>query len=138
MIANSHKVFLSTATAVMCAMSFSSSILAQTETAQALAPALETPRQLTLPPGFSAAAQSNKPVEGSASTTSVVPNAQSCPAPNLAAILTPSGAQKTIPDPSRVTGAALGTGSGCPSTPPDVKGPTISQAGRAIGPAIGP
>jgi hypothetical protein len=119
MLDMSRKWLFYTATALICALSFAGSRLAHTQSADPLAPAFGAPRQLTLPPSFLADAPNNEAIEGPDGTASVVPNARSCPAAILAAILTPSGAHKAIPGPSRVTGAALGTGAGCPPTNAD-------------------
>jgi hypothetical protein len=142
MRSNPHKFLFFTATAMMCAVSFAGSMLAQAETTETLAPAFSAgPRQLSLPPGFKLETPVNEAIEGPDSTASIMPNARSCPA-NLAQILTPFGAHKA--DPARATGAALGTGMGCPSSPPDVKAPvlaavpasqnplTVAQGGPAV------
>ena len=128
MIVNPNKVIFFTATALMCAVSFAGSMMAQAETTSVLASAFGAPRQLTLPPGFTAT-QPGDVVEGPDSTASIVPNARSCPSRDVAAALAPAGTQKAN-DPARAGG--LGSGRGCPAAPADVRVPGLIASSGGI------
>lgn len=132
MIDQSHKWIFFTATALMCAISFAGTQLAQAE-AQGPVASFGAPRQLSLPPGFSAYGESK---DAPVNTASIVPNGRSCPAPNVAEILTPSGTKPVAPA-SRGIGSSLGTGSGCLPTRPDVAAVPVAPPEPAVLPAQG-
>ena len=128
MIDHSHKWIFFTATALMCAVSFAGTQLAQAEASDPFPAALGAPRQLSLPPGFSAYPEIK---ETPVNTASIVPNGRSCPAARLAEVLTPSGTQPSAPA-ARGIGPTLGTGSGCLPTRPDVAAAPIALPEPAV------
>jgi len=132
MIDQSHKWIFFTATALMCAVSFAGAQLAQAEAPDPMA-SFGAPRQLSLPPGFSAYGESK---DAPVNTASIVPNGRSCPSVNTAAILTPSGTELSAPA-TRGIGAALGTGSGCLPTRPDVAAGPLAPPEPTVLPAHG-
>jgi len=133
MIDQSHKWIFFTATALMCGLSFAGTRLAQAEAPDSMT-SFGAPRQLSLPPGFSAYRDSkDAPID----SASIVPNGRSCPAPNIAAILAPSGTKPVGPA-SRGIGSALGTGSGCLPTRPDVAAAPAAPQNPAVLPVQGP
>ena len=133
MIDQSHKWIFFTATALMCGLSFAGTRLAQAEAPDPMT-SFGAPRQLSLPPGFSAYPDSkDAPVD----SASIVPNGRSCPALNVAALLAPAGTKPVGPA-ARGVGSALGTGSGCLPTRPDVAAAPAVPPDPAVLPVQGP